>query len=121
MKKTSSRSRSKSINQERNRSREALVAAQRLSDDMLQKARGEADLLIREARTTAERLLEQSQDQLLRLEDEIGRSKLERDAFEQRLRSSIEQHLELLEIRKADRSHMENVRVLRSVPGSEVG
>ena len=100
---------------------ETLISAQRMADEMTNQSRAEAELLVKEARIKAERILQQSQDQLVRIEDEIGRAKLERDAFERRLRSAVEQHLELLELRQSDRSELENVRVLRRTPVSEVG
>ena len=100
---------------------DTLVAAQRMSDELGDKARAEADLVVKEAKIKAERLLQQTQDQLVRLEDEIGRCKLERDAFENRLRSSLGQHLELLDLRKQERGEPESRRVLRSVTGSEAG
>ena len=64
---------------------DAIVSAQRMSDEMQQKARSEADLLLREARMNAERTLQESQDQLSRIENEIGRLRLERDSFEKRI------------------------------------
>jgi len=100
---------------------DALVAAQRLSEEMIGKSRGEAELIIKEARLKAERILQQSQEQLQRIEDEIGRAKLERDAFEQELRQVVEQHLKVLDMRKRDRGDCDNLRVLRSVKGSDAG
>lgn len=103
---------------------ETLVSAQRMADEMKEKSRAEGELLVKQARVKAEHLLHQSQDQLARIEDEIGRCKLERDTFERRLRNMISHHLQLLELRESDRGgngEMDNVRVLRSVTGSEAG
>jgi cell division initiation protein len=100
---------------------DALVAAQRLADQIREKSRAEADLMLREARMKSERVLQQSQDQLARIDDEIGRARLERDSFENRLRGAIEQHLDLLELRKRERQETDNLRVLRRVGGSEAG
>ena len=69
----------------------------------------------------AERLLQQSQDQLSRLEDEVGQARLEADAFERRLRGAIEQHLELLDLRKAKRGDIGGFHVLRRATSSESG
>ena len=92
---------------------DALVASQRLGHEMAEKAREEGEMVIREARAKAERLLQQSQDQLFRIEDEIGRARLEREAFEKRLRGAIEQHLELLDLRQSEREELDNLHVLR--------
>jgi cell division initiation protein len=92
---------------------ETLVTAQKMSEELAAKTHRESELLIKEARIKAERLLEQAQDQLSRIEAEIGRVKLERDAFENRLRSAIEEHLALLDLRKQERAELDNVRFLR--------
>ena len=92
---------------------ETLVTAQKMSEELTAKTTKESELMIKEARIKAERLLEQAQDQLSRLEAEIGRVKLERDAFENRLRSAIEEHLALIDLRKQERSELDNVRFLR--------
>lgn len=99
---------------------DTLVTAQRMAGELKDKSRSEAELMVKEARLKAERLLEQAQDQLHDIEAEIGRLKLERDAFENRLRSTIEEHLALLDLRKKDRAELDNLRFLRR-RGSEVG
>ena len=98
---------------------DALVAAQRLSEEMLNKSRGEAELIVKEARLKSERILQQAQEQLQRIEDEIGRAKLERDTFEQELRQAVEQHLKVLDMRNRERGDFDNLRVLRSVKGTD--
>ncbi len=92
---------------------ETLVTAQKMSEELAARSQKESELMIKEARLKAERLLEQTQDQLSRLEAEIGRVKVERDAFENRLRSAIEEHLALLDLRKQERAEVDNVRFLR--------
>jgi cell division initiation protein len=92
---------------------ETLLTAQKMAEELAVKTHRESELLIKEARIKAERLLEQAQDQLARIEAEIGRVKLERDAFENRLRSAIEEHLALLDLRKQERAELDNVRFLR--------
>ena len=98
-----------------------LVSAQQMSDQMKDAAKAEADVTLREARMRAERLLEQAQDQLARIEEETRRARLERDAFETRLRSAVEEHLSLLELRKSERSETDNLRFLHRKTGSEAG
>jgi cell division initiation protein len=103
---------------------ETLVSAQRMASELKEKSRAEGELLVKQARMQAEHLLLQSQDQLARIEDEIGRCKLERDTFERRLRSLIAQHVNLLDLRQKDREgngQTGNLRLLRPMSGSEVG
>lgn len=96
---------------------ETLITAQKMAQDLKEKSRTESDLMLKEARLKTERILEQAQDQLARIEAEIGRAKLERDAFENRLRNTIEEHLSLLDLRKQDRAELDNLRFLRRRPG----
>jgi len=92
---------------------QTLVTAQNMSGEMKERARSEADLTVREARLTGERMLQQAQDQLARLDAEIGRCKLERDLFERRLRGVIDEHLRMLEERRGDEVRPgDNVHVL---------
>lgn len=104
---------------------ETLVSAQRMADDLKDQARAEAEVTIKEARLRSERLLEQAQDQLGRIEDEIRRARLERDAFESRVRTSIEEHLALLEMRRSERAETDNLHFMhrKSAPqaGTETG
>lgn len=100
---------------------ETLVTAQRMSSDLRDRSKAEADLLVKEARVKAERLLEQAQDQLHALENEIGRVRLEKDAFENRLRAAIEEHLSLLDLRRQEKADMDNLRFLRRRSTTDVG
>jgi cell division initiation protein len=101
---------------------ETLVTAQGMINDIKEKAQKEAELVLREARGKAERLLEQGQDQLESIEGEINRAKLERDAFENRLKSCIDEHMALLDMRKSERAQKDgNVLQLRRRSGSEAG
>ena len=100
---------------------ETLVTAQMMSADLKERAKSEADLLVKEARFKAERVLEQAQDQLKALENEIGRLRLEKDAFENRLRAAIEEHLSLLDLRKQEKADIDNLRFLRRRSTTDVG
>lgn len=100
---------------------ETLVTAQRMSADLKDRSKAEAELLVKEARVKAERLLEQAQDQLHALENEIGRVRLEKDAFESRLRAAIEEHLSLLDLRKQEKADIDNLRFLRRRSTTDVG
>jgi cell division initiation protein len=100
---------------------ETLVTAQLMSADLKERSKAEADLLIKEARFKGERLLGQAQDQLQALENEIGRLRLEKDAFENRLRAAIEEHLSLLDLRKQEKVDIDNLRFLRRRSTTDVG
>ncbi len=98
-----------------------LVSAQTMSEDMKESSRREAELVIRESRVKGERLLEQAQDQLSRIEAEIGRTRLERNSFDSRLRSILEEHISMLDLREQERTDHENLRFLHRRSGSETG
>jgi len=101
--------------------RETLVTAQEMAEGLKEKSREESELMIQSARLKSERLLERAQDQLTRIEAEISRAKLERDFFENRLRSAIEEHEALLDLRKRERSATDNLRFLRRRTAAEAG
>jgi cell division initiation protein len=101
--------------------RETLVTAQEMASGLKEKSQAESELMIKEARLKAERLIERAQDQLTRIEAEISRAKLERDLFENRLRSTIEEHEALLDLRKRERSEPDNLRFLRRRTAAEAG
>ena len=98
-----------------------LVSAQRMADEMKARSEREAGLLVKESRVKANRLLEQAQDQLARIEDEIRRARAERDAFETRLRSTVEEHLSLLDSHRRDRLDQDKLRFMHRRTGSEAG
>jgi cell division septum initiation protein DivIVA len=78
-------------------------------------------LVVKEARIRADRMQHEAQDTLTRLEADISRSKLDREVFERQLRSVVEQHLALLDMRREARTEPDNLRVLRKSVGSETG
>jgi len=98
-----------------------LVTAQKMSQEMQDRARKEAELILRDARMKSERTLHDAQENLAKLEAEISRCKIERDLFEKRLRSTVEEHLTLLEQRREETGSPDNVRVLPRRTGSEAG
>lgn len=101
---------------------ETLVTAQGMVVDLREKAQKEAEVVLKDARFKADRIVEQAQVEGEKIEAEIGRARLERDAFENRLRSCIEEHLALLDMRKGERAQQgDNVLVLRRRSGSEAG
>lgn len=101
---------------------QTLVAAQGMAEELKDKARAESKLVVKEARFRADQIVKQAQDQLARIEGDISRSQLERDNIERRIRSVIDQHLTLLDLRKESRGDVDNVRVMpHGRIGSEVG
>ena len=97
-----------------------LVTAQRMSEEMKERAEKEVELIIRDARGRADLMLADARDRLTHLELDITRSRLERDTVERRLRSVLEQHLGLLDLR--DKAwEPDNLRLLPSRVGSEAG
>ncbi len=108
------RSREKTLQQ-------TLVTAQRMTEEMKEKAGREGELLVREARLRADTMLREAQDRLSHLESDISRSKLERETFEHRLRSVIDQHLALLDMRRQARGEPDNLRVLADRVATKAG
>ena len=78
-------------------------------------------MVVREARVKAERVLEQAQDQLSRIEAEISRTRLERNSFDSRLRTILEEHIAMLDLREKERQDHENLRFMHRRSGSEAG
>ncbi len=91
---------------------QTLVTAQRMSDDIKEQARTERELLIKDARLQADQILRESRNELNHLESEISRARAERENFEQRLRSVIEQHLAMLDMRREARGDVDNLRIM---------
>lgn len=75
----------------------ALVSAQRLSEEMKSNARREAELIIEEARINAQRIIDNAQAQTLQVEAEINQLKRQRTQWESSLKANIEMHLSMLE------------------------
>jgi cell division initiation protein len=98
-----------------------LVSAQHMSDELKERSQAEANLVVRDARVRAERILQDAQDQLAQLEAEISRCRIEKDLFERRLRTTIEEHMILLEQRQDVTGEMDNIRVLPRRTSSEAG
>jgi cell division initiation protein len=96
--------------------KETLYTAQKLADDMKEEARRERDLLLKEAELKAERLIDHAGKRVSQLEAEILDLKAERDAFETKIRSAIEQHSKLLDLRKDEEDVSSRIRFMRRSP-----
>lgn len=77
--------------------RKALVAAQRLTEEMEENAQKEAALILKETELKAENLLERAHLKLAQLQGEIAELKQRKGLFEAQLRAAITLHLDLLE------------------------
>ena len=100
---------------------ETLISAQSMSTQMKEQAGREGELLISEARLRADKLLRAAQDRLLQLEADISRSKMEREMFEHRLRSVIDQHMAMLDLRREARGELDNLRVMPNRASTDAG
>jgi len=77
--------------------RKTLYSAQRLTEQLKETAKKEADLIRQEAELQAERLLEQAHRQAGELQAQISDLKRQKVIFEAKLRASLKIHLDLLE------------------------
>jgi cell division initiation protein len=101
--------------------KETLVSAQKMAEETKDRARQESDLVLQHARLEADKLLAEARDNLNRLETDIDRGVAERESFEHGLRSLIDQHLNLLDMRRQSRVEPGNLRVYKPRPSTEVG
>ena len=104
---------------------QTLVTAQTMSAELKERSQVQADQLMHEARFKAERTLQETQDQLARLEAEISRARLDRDLFERRLENTIEEHQKMLEQRRSEREitpdNVRPIRTGRDTTGYDIG
>lgn len=77
--------------------KESLFAVQRLTDEMKEKARKEADLVFKDAQRKAEELLEGAHLTLAQLQGKIANLKQQKVLFESRIRAAIRISQELLD------------------------
>jgi len=94
---------------------ETLVTAQKLTEDMKQSARKEAEIVLSQAELQADKIIHQAHGRLMQIIDEINDLKRQRAEFEGKLKSLIETHQRLLELQKEGRetlSQIENVTLL---------
>jgi cell division initiation protein len=96
--------------------KDTLYTAQKLADDMKEEARRERDLLLKEAELKAERLIDHAGKRVSQLEAEILDLKSERDIFEAKIRSAIDQHTKLLDLRKEEEDVSSRLRFLKRAP-----
>lgn len=93
--------------------KETLYAAQKLAEEMREEARRERDLILKEAELKAEQLIDAASQRVSQLDSEILSLRAERDAFESKVRSIIEQHSKLLDMRKEDDDVSGRIRFMK--------
>ncbi|HMC82453.1 MAG TPA: DivIVA domain-containing protein [Candidatus Polarisedimenticolia bacterium] len=96
--------------------KETLYTAQKLSEEMKEEAKKEGRLVLREAELRGQRLVEQAQKKVSQLEDSIRGLKMERDGFERKLRSILEQHLKLLEMHREEEAISDKLTFIKQKP-----
>lgn len=77
--------------------RETLVSVQRITDEIKNNARKEAELVIEEAKTEGRKILQQAQTEALKIEEEINQLTRQKAQFEAALMATLEMHRKLLE------------------------
>jgi len=93
--------------------KETLLTAQRLADEIREEARKEAHLIVREAEVKGSQLLDQAGRKAGDLEGAIQALRVEREAFAQRIRSAVEQHLRLLEMHRSEDEVEDRLRFMK--------
>ncbi len=96
--------------------KETLFTAQKLSEDMKEEAKKEGRLVLREAELRGQKLVEQAQKKVSQLEDSIRGLRMERDAFERKLRVLLEQHLKLLEMHHEEEELSDKLTFIKQKP-----
>lgn len=99
--------------------KETLLTAQKLAQDMKEEARKEAQLVIKEAEFKGSQLLDQAARKAGQIEGMIQNLRVERDAFEQRVRSAVEQHLRLLDMHRKEEEVEDRLRFMKKPPAGE--
>ncbi len=77
---------------------QTLMTTQQVTDDLKRNARKEADIVVAEAHLEGERIIRDANERRMQLINELQELKRQKLTFESGLRSSIENHLKLLDI-----------------------
>lgn len=88
--------------QRENQLKEALLSVQRMTDDIKEKSRKEADLILKDAEIKAEKLLERAHLSLAQLQGRVADLKRQKALFESRIRGAIKLHQDLLAAEAAE-------------------
>ncbi len=104
--------------------KEALVTAQKMTEDIKGQAKKESDLIIAEAEMKAERIVHAAHGRLLQILEEIGDLKRQRVELVSALRHVLDTHEKLLDAtapEKTAEAHAEQVTFLRTKPARAAG
>jgi cell division initiation protein len=99
--------------------KETLLTAQKVAEDLKEEARREADLILKEADLRGTQLLDQASRKASQIEGVIQNLRLERDGFEQRIRTAVEQHLRVLDMHKKQEEVEDRLRFMKKPPAGE--
>lgn len=99
--------------------KDTLLTAQKLVEDIKEEARKEADLILKEADLRGTQLLEQAARKASQIEGVIQNLRVERDAFEQRIRTAAEQHLRVLDMHRKHEEVEDRLRFMKKPPSGE--
>jgi cell division initiation protein len=99
--------------------KETLVTAQKLAEDIKDEARKEAQLVVKEAEIKGGQLLDQAARKAGQIEGMIQNLRVERDSFEQRIRSAVEHHLKLLDLHKKEEEIEDRLHFMKKPPAGE--
>jgi cell division initiation protein len=101
--------------------KETMLTAQRLSQEMREEGHKSRDLIVKEGELKAEQLMAHAQQRVSELEGVILDLKLERDAVESGLRSMLEQHLKLIEMRHEEEDFASRLKFMRKKAAAGAG
>ncbi|HZI93140.1 MAG TPA: DivIVA domain-containing protein [Patescibacteria group bacterium] len=93
--------------------KETMLTAQKMSEEMKSEANKASDLIVKEGEMKAEHLIAHAQQRASELESVISDLKMERDAVEAALKSMLEQHLKLIDMRRDDEDLASRLRFMR--------
>ncbi len=96
--------------------KETLLTAQKLAEDIKEEARKEAQLILKEAELKGSQFLDQAARKASQIEGVILNLRVERDGFEQRIRSAVETHLRLLDMHKKEEEVEDRLRFMKKPP-----
>ena len=100
--------------------KDTLLTVQRRADEIREEARKEAALIVREAEVKGSQLLDQAGRKAGELEGTLQALRVEREAFAQRIRAAVEQHLRLLEMHRSEDEVEDRLRFMKK-PSDQAG
>lgn len=104
---------------------ETMVTAQKVSGEIKDTAKRQAEVVISEAELQAEKIVQGAHTRLVQVLDEISELKRQRAQFEANIRSAVEAQLKLLEVFQGQPAQParigENVEFLQKPPAAKTG